>query len=264
MLFRSEGGIASPCIVHWPAGIDASGELRATPGHVIDLMPTFLDLAGVDAPTEIAGRPVAAIEGLSLAPAFDGGSVDREAIFWEHEGNRAIRVGKYKLVAKGANGKWELYDIDLDRSEQNDLSLKQPFQTKRMADMWQAYAERANVLPLNPKSPKKPSYNRKQKRFQLKHGKKVATEQAPFVQKKGFDVIARARVTGDGVIVAQGGVTHGWALYVQNGELRFSNINISDLIFEKPIKKKTYEDLKTKNFNIFFFEFKSKKTILNV
>lgn len=221
--YNHEGGISTPLIAHWPDKITRHGELESTPGHLVDLMATAVDVADAEYPTEFHdGQSIKPMEGKSLVPAFLGQKVEREALYWEHEGNRAIRVGKYKLVAKGANGKWELYDIDLDRSEQNDLSLKQPFQTKRMADMWQAYAERANVLPLNPKSPKKPSYNRKQKRFQLKHGKKVATENAPFVQKKGFDVIARANVTGDGVIVAQGGVTHGWALYVQDGELRFA------------------------------------------
>ena len=147
-----EGGIASPCIVHWPAGIDASGELRATPGHVIDLMPTFLDLAGVDAPTEIAGRPVASIEGLSLAPAFDGGSIDRDAIYWEHEGNRAVRQGRWKLVARHG-GDWELYDLVADRTETDDLAPRHPERVARMAAMYDAWAARCGVQPWPLKKP---------------------------------------------------------------------------------------------------------------
>ena len=93
------------------------------------------------------------MEGKSLVPAFLGKPIQREAIYWEHEGNRAIRVGDYKLVAKGARGNWELYNIAKDRSEQRDLSSEDPERAKKLAAMWQAYAERANVLPLNPRRP---------------------------------------------------------------------------------------------------------------
>lgn len=89
--------------------------------------------------------------------------------------------------------------------------------------MWQAYAERADVLPLNPGSDKASNaFNKKQKRFELKLGDDLPTDKAPFVQNRGFDVTASVTVLGDGVIVAQGGVTHGWALYVQQGEIRFA------------------------------------------
>jgi arylsulfatase len=91
------------------------------------------------------------MEGKSLLPAFLGKGIDREAIYWEHEGNRAVRAGDWKLVAKGAKGKWELYNIAKDRSEQRDLSSEMPDRTQQMAAMWRAYAERAHVLPLNPR-----------------------------------------------------------------------------------------------------------------
>ncbi|MGI9471925.1 MAG: sulfatase-like hydrolase/transferase, partial [Rubripirellula sp.] len=221
--FTHEGGISTPLIAHWPDQIARRGELESTPGHLVDLMATAVDIAGATYPeTYHDDQTIKAMEGKSLVPAFLGKGIDREALYWEHEGNRAIRVGKYKLVAKGANGAWELYDLSIDRSEQNDISLKQPFQTKRLADMWLAYAERANVLPLNPNSKKSSTFNRKQKRFELKHGDKLGSARAPFVQKRGFEVHASADIGGDGVIVAQGGVTHGWALYIQEGELRFA------------------------------------------
>ncbi|MDB4500382.1 arylsulfatase [bacterium] len=221
--YTHEGGIATPLIVHWPDKIKQGGQLDETPGHLIDLMATAVDIAAADYPKEFHdGQTIKPMEGTSLAPLFQNKPITREAIYWEHEGNRAIRVGKYKLVAKGAQGEWELYDINLDRSEQNDLSVKQPFQTKKLAQMWQDYAERANVLPLNPRSTKAPSDNRKQKHFELKHGATLNSDQAPYLQKRGFQITIAADVTGDGVLAAQGGSNHGWSLYVKQGTLRFA------------------------------------------
>ena len=97
------------------------------------------------------------MEGKSLLPAFLGKEIEREAIYWEHEGNRAVRVGDWKLVAKGAKGKWELYNIAADRSEQKNLSEEMPEKAKQLAALWQAYAERAQVLPLNPRANRKPN-----------------------------------------------------------------------------------------------------------
>jgi arylsulfatase len=91
------------------------------------------------------------LEGQSLTTGFDGGTYDRGAIFWEHEGNRAIRVADWKLVAKGAKGRWELYNIANDREETNDLIAKYPDIAKDLQQQWIAYATRANVFPLNPR-----------------------------------------------------------------------------------------------------------------
>jgi len=221
--YTHEGGISTPLIVHWPDQITRRGDLETTPSHLVDLMATAVDVAGAEYPTEYHdGQTIKPMEGKSLTPAFQNQPIQREAIYWEHEGNRAIRVGKYKLVAKGAKGEWELYNIDVDRSEQDDLSVKQPFQTRKMAGMWQAYAERANVLPLNPRSAKTASGNRKQKRFELKHGDRLGSDKAPFVQKRGFEITVGVQITGDGVIAAQGGSNHGWTLFVQKGILHFA------------------------------------------
>ncbi|MFV1967167.1 MAG: arylsulfatase [Pirellulaceae bacterium] len=151
-----EGGISTPLIVHWPAHITRKNELERTPGHLIDLMATAVDVAGATYPeTYHDGQKITPMEGTSLVTAFEGKGIDREAIYWEHEGNRAIRVGDWKLVAKGARGAWELYNIAKDRSEQNDLASAHPERAQQLADMWQAFAERAHVLPLNPKHPAK-------------------------------------------------------------------------------------------------------------
>jgi arylsulfatase len=221
--YTHEGGISTPLIVHWPDQIKQGGQLETTPGHLIDLMATAVDVAAAEYPKEFHdGQPIKPMEGTSLAPLFHNQPIAREALYWEHEGNRAIRVGKYKLVAKGAKGGWELYDINVDRSEQNDLSVKQPFQTKKLSEMWQRYAERANVLPLNPRSTKTSTSNRKQKHFELNHGATLNSNQAPYLEKRGFKITINANIAGDGVIAAQGGSNHGWALYVKQGTLRFA------------------------------------------
>ncbi len=144
-----EGGIATPLIVHWPRGIKARGQLRHQPGHVIDIMATCLDITGATYPRKYKGNKIVGLEGKSLVPAFENKRIGREAIYWEHEGNRAIRVGKWKLVAKGVQGPWELYDLEVDRTELNNLAQKYPDRVKKMAAMWQKWAERADVLPLD-------------------------------------------------------------------------------------------------------------------
>lgn len=137
-----EGGISSPLIVHWPAGIRARGELRHDMGHFIDLPPTVLELAGGRWPEKWEGKPVPPRPGKSLAPAFArDGAVTRESLWWYHAGNRAIRMGDWKLVAEGANGPWELYDMRTDRCESNNLATKNPGKARDLAEQWTRYAE---------------------------------------------------------------------------------------------------------------------------
>ena len=146
-----EGGISTPLIAHWPAGIRAKNELSHQHGHLIDLMATCVDVSGATYPSRYKGQKIKPMEGKSLAPVFENKPIKREALYWEHEGNRAVRAGKWKLVAKGRAGQndvvWELYDIEGDRSELHDLAAEEPKRLKEMVGLWQAYAERANVLP---------------------------------------------------------------------------------------------------------------------
>ena len=152
-----EGGISSPLVAHWPNGIDEklNGKTDDQPTHLIDLMATCVDLGKATYPKKVEGREIVPLQGVSIAPAFSGRKINRpNPIFWEHEGNRAIRIGKWKLVAKGARGAWELYDIDEDRTELNDLSEKQPGRAKEMANLWEAWAIEAKAKPW-PWGPKK-------------------------------------------------------------------------------------------------------------
>jgi arylsulfatase len=146
--FVHEGGISTPLIAHWPKGIDRRGELEHQPGHLIDLMATCVDLAQAEYPKLKNGQSIQALEGVSLVAAYNGASLERqEPNFWEHEGNRAVRDGEWKLVAK-ENQPWELYNMKADRTELHDLAAKDPNRVAELARRWDEYAKRAMVLPL--------------------------------------------------------------------------------------------------------------------
>ncbi len=150
--YNHEGGISAPFIASWPKGIDGHGQLEKEPAHLIDIMATCIDLSGAKFPTEFNGGKTTELHGVSLIPEFHGQPLNRSyPLFWEHEGNRAIREGKWKLVALGADGAWELYDMDTDRTELHDLSKEQPDRVKEMSEKWQKWAEASQVLPLNPR-----------------------------------------------------------------------------------------------------------------
>jgi len=134
-----EGGVASPLIVHWPAGITSAGQIRHNPCHFVDVLPTVLELANG---RESAGPPpkpgAPPLPGRSLVPAFgQDDAVVHDFIYFHHLDNRAIRVGDWKLVAKGKNARWELYDLKMDRCEQEDLANQFPEKVRELAGLWQ-------------------------------------------------------------------------------------------------------------------------------
>ena len=140
-----EGGIAAPLIVHWPAQIQDRNALRRQVAHVIDLLPTCLDVSGVQSPKTRGGQAVLPPEGRSLVPAFHNQAIVRPALFWEHMGNRAVRAGKWKLV--GPNGQpWELYDIEADRTELHNAAGLHPDVVRTMAERYEQWARRCNVV----------------------------------------------------------------------------------------------------------------------
>ncbi|MEP6669147.1 MAG: arylsulfatase [Chthoniobacter sp.] len=153
--YDHEGGISSPLIAHWPAGVKAKGEFRPQVGHLIDLMATCVDVAGAKYPTEFDSHQILPPEGISLAPAFANQPLAREYLAWEHEGNRAIREGKWKLVSL-AGAPWELYDMEIDRVELHDLAAGEPRRVQAMSAQWETWARRTHVLP-RPGTPGKPA-----------------------------------------------------------------------------------------------------------
>ncbi len=150
-----EGGIATPLVVHWPRGFAARGGAVGDPAHLVDIMPTCLEVAGATYPDEFGGHKIAPPEGVSLVPAFRGRPLGERALFWEHERNCAVRLGRWKLVGKNVlapegprEDRWELYDVEADRAELDDLARRHPERVKEMSAMFLRYAVRCNVMPL--------------------------------------------------------------------------------------------------------------------
>ena len=144
-----EGGIATPMIVHWPAGLSVpAGTITRQAGHVIDIMATLVEAAGATYPTLFEGREITPLAGTSLLPILRGEErPGHEALYWEHMGSRAIRVGDWKLVSTGAAAPWELYDLARDRAEMHDLAETDPDRVREMEQMWNEWASRSQVLP---------------------------------------------------------------------------------------------------------------------
>jgi arylsulfatase A-like enzyme len=199
--YGHEGGVASPCIVRLPAEFTRKGAIDHTPIHVIDVMPTVLELAGAEYPNTFAGHAILAPEGKSLVPIFEGTSFPPRPLFFEHEGNRSVRDGKWKLVA--LSGKpWELYDIERDRTELNDLSATHPEVATRLAAAWDAWAERSLVR----RSPRA----------------RVSSIPNPQIASRPLEISCEVEPTvSKGVILAQGGNRYGYALWLADNQLHF-------------------------------------------
>ena len=155
-----EGGIATPLIVKWPSVIKDKGSITNQSGHVIDVMATCLEAAGTTYPEMYAGNSITPVEGISLLPIFRGQQREgHEILYWEHEGNRAIRRGNMKLVSyytenrqnrvgKGARtGAWELYNMENDRTELYDLAKDQPETVNELKDLYENWCNRVGVVP---------------------------------------------------------------------------------------------------------------------
>ena len=135
--YTHEGGVATPLIVHWPDGLKDRNKLRHAPGHIIDIAPTCLNAAGL---------PTKGMEGQTLLPVFTKDSPQLRTLFWEHEGNRAVRQGDYKLVAQH-NTSWELYNMRKDRSELHDLTKSMPQKAAELKRLYEAWAHRVGSKP---------------------------------------------------------------------------------------------------------------------
>jgi arylsulfatase len=144
-----EGGIASPLIAHWPDRITQRNELIHEPAHLIDIMATCVEAAGAEYPSKFNGNAITPLEGKSLLPVVEGGRrAGHDALFWEHEGNRAVRRGNLKLVSRFNNrSRWELYDLEADRTELKNLIDGQSGTAEELLALYDAWAARAGVAP---------------------------------------------------------------------------------------------------------------------
>jgi arylsulfatase len=203
--FTHEGGISTPLIAHWPGGIpaDRRGAIENQPGHLIDLLPTALAAAGAAYPREFRSHAILPAEGVSLLPAFSGQPLGRpNPIFWEHEGNKAVRDGRWKAVQKYL-GPWELYDIAADRTEQRDLAAADTARIAALADRWQAWAAASFVDPW--------TSNPHNEWGDIRAG----LPGDPHLRRTPFTVTATIETGAAprGVVIAQGGKAYGYSLY---------------------------------------------------
>jgi len=145
--WQHEGGISTPLIAHWPGKIDRPGSMTDQPGHLIDIMATCVEAGRAQYPKSFQGDRITPLEGLSLVPVFQGKQrKGHSELFWEHEGNRAVRQGKWKLVSRYP-GDWELYDLEADRTEMHNLAEQHPAKVRELTGKYEAWAAKANVVP---------------------------------------------------------------------------------------------------------------------
>ena len=157
-----EGGISTPLIVHWPARIKSPGEVRHNSGHVIDIVPTILEVAGSHPPATWDNEKVPAPPGHSLAPVFwSDNSVTHDYLWWLHEGNRALRVGDWKIVAANKEASWDLYDLSKDRAETVNLAGQMPDKVNELSQLWEQHLNEFRELALKDLPAPKPRAGKK-------------------------------------------------------------------------------------------------------
>jgi arylsulfatase A-like enzyme len=145
--YSHEGGISTPCLVHWPAGFRRRNALESAPVHLIDLMPTLVEVSGAEYPERLGSRQIPPMAGTSLMPALRGEKLPERTLYFEHEGTRAVREGRYKLTALRGEP-WKLYDMERDRTELDDLADQHPQRVASLAKKWDTWAAENQVTPL--------------------------------------------------------------------------------------------------------------------
>jgi arylsulfatase len=245
-----EGGVADPCIVHWPRGIGAGGERRRQFVHAIDVMPTVLDALGIEPPAQIDGVDQQPIEGASFAATFeDPDAATRDTQYFEMLGSRAIYHDGWKAVTWKPLGRmysedddpdlpfeddvWELFHVAEDFSESYDLAAEHPEKLRELIDLWWREAERYQVLPLDNRPqvaimepPPRPWPDRT--RYEYRPGGPVPEPVAVDVKRRSHTITAEVELpegvaegAGDGVLLALGATFGGFSLYVQDGRLQY-------------------------------------------
>jgi arylsulfatase A-like enzyme len=245
-----EGGVADPCIVHWPRGITAKGEVRGQYIHAIDVTPTVLEVVGIEPPAEIRGVAQSPIEGTSFAFSFDdpNASSGHETQYFEMLGNRAIYHKGWKAVTyHGTEAMiydgvtdptrpfdedvWELYHVAEDFSESRDLATEHPEKLRELLERWWVEAGKYNVLPLDYRGPsrtvgqRRPRVSRSRRRFvYYPGGAPIEALAAVNVKNRSHRITAEVEIPAggaEGVLLAHGGRFGGYTLYVQGGRLHY-------------------------------------------
>ncbi len=225
--FVHEGGAATPFFAHWPDEIAPADDWYDEPAQLIDVLPTLIDLAGARYPEQRRGEPIPPLDGISLRPAFDGQPLRRDQpLFYEHENNAAIHEGDWKLVGRGVatpDGvdaeKWELFNLDEDRTELDDLSAAHPDKVRELAAKWEGWAERVGVYPKQAPGDRRDETDAVQ-----------AEADPPQVRGNPLSITATVRnPKPQGVVLAHGGLRFGYSLHFVDGRPAFSVRNEGEL-----------------------------------
>ncbi|WJR75483.1 arylsulfatase [Bradyrhizobium sp. NP1] len=230
------GGIRDPFVLSWPKRIEAGGEMRHQFVHACDLVPTLLELVGIDAPKEIAGCPQMPLEGESFARSIkDAGAPSKASPqYFEMFGHRGLWRGGWKAVTYHPpgtpfeNDQWELFHLDQDFSETSDLAAREPERLAEMVALWWSEAEKHKVLPLDDRFG--PRFAENAARFQGARNRftfhagmgHVPTDVAPDVRSRSYTVEAHVEIDAggaEGVLIAHGDATSGYSLYIKDGFL---------------------------------------------
>jgi arylsulfatase len=236
--------VTDPLIVSWPAGVAAGGEVRHQYVHAIDVMPTLLDIIGIEPPDELAGVAQRPLDGASFRTTFDDGAAasPRLTQYYEMLGCRAIYHDGWKAVTFhpmmgfGYEGSdptipfdddpWELYHVAEDFSETTDLAAAEPERLRELVDLWWSEAERNQVLPLNNQPGRHGDRRYRRERYEFHAGIGVLPAAvAPNLRNRGFRITADLDVPdagAEGVIASHGGGAGGYALYLQAGRLHWT------------------------------------------
>ena len=229
------GGIRDPLVVHWPAGIKGKGETRGQFTHASDLVPTLLELIGIQPPETVQGVPQMPLEGTSFAASLNdpAAPAKSKAQYFEMFGHRGIVKDGWKAVAYHPPGRpfdadvWELYHLDQDFAENHDLATVHPEKLEALIAEWWAQAEASKVLPLDDRFGPRFAANAlrfhgARKKFVFHKGMgHVPTDVAPDVRSRSYHIEADARIAAgdEGVLIAHGDMTSGYSLYLKDGRL---------------------------------------------
>lgn len=240
------GGVRDPLIVHFPGKLAEPGSVRKQFCHAVDITPTILDIVGIETPGVVGGVPQMPVHGVSLKAAFadPGAPIARPSQFFEMLGHRGIWKDGWKAVTHHRPGtpfdddQWELYHLDQDFSESNDLATAHPEKVKALVDLWWSEAEKSGALPLDDRNgialfaaSRRPGMPTSRARFvyypPVSH---IIADTCPPVA-RGWTMtaeISHPAKGGDGALIARGSINSGFVLYIRNGVPHFDYNSFHD------------------------------------